>query len=116
VPGSRPGRPTVDLYCFGSYLRDKRGSSEVSGVSTVVLGLALLWTIECETYDRYDSNLIGGEGVVTEVNDEDGQDVRPENERTVTISGIPLLVAGVAAFLIFRWIRRRMGRRGSSAQ
>lgn len=39
---------------------------------------------------------------MTEVNDESGQNAKPETERTVTISGIPLLVAGVAAFLSFR--------------
>ena len=69
-----------------------------------------------ETYDRNDDNWIRSEGVMTEVDDEDGKDVKPEPERTVTISGVPLLVAGVAAFLGVRWFRRRIGRRGTSAQ
>lgn len=52
---------------------------------------------------------------MTELNNKSGQDAKPETERTVTISGIPLLVAGIAAFLSFKWIRRRFRRPGSSA-
>jgi hypothetical protein len=51
---------------------------------------------------------------MTEVNDESGQETKPESGRTVTIAGIPLLIAGAAAFLSFKWIRRRFRRPGTT--
>jgi len=66
------------------------------------------------TYDRSDCHWIESEEVVTEVNGESGHEANPEMERTVTVAGKPLLVAGVAAFLSLRWIRRRLRRRGAS--
>jgi|HubBroStandDraft_2_1064218.scaffolds.fasta_scaffold273805_1 hypothetical protein len=68
-----------------------------------------------ETYDRSDCQWIEREGVVTEVNDGHDNDAKPETERTVTVAGKPLLVAGVVAFLSLKWIRRRIRRRGTSA-
>jgi hypothetical protein len=70
---------------------------------------------DSETYGCGDWKWIGSEGFVTEVNDESGQDTKPETGRTVTVTGIPLLIAGVVAALSFRWIRRRFRRPGDSA-
>ena len=55
------------------------------------------------------------EGDVTETSDVDGQDAKQDSERTVTITGLPLLIAGLAALLFFAWIRRRLRARGSTA-
>ena len=41
-----------------------------------------------------------------------GQTPKEGDDRTVTVSGIPLLVAGLITFLSFRWIRRRFKRPG----
>ncbi len=52
---------------------------------------------------------------MSDVNDGSGQGTKPDTERTVTICGLPLLIAGVAVFLSFRWMRRRFERSGDSA-
>lgn len=52
---------------------------------------------------------------MAEVNDEREQSAKRDNERTVTVSGIPLLIAGFAAFVSVRWLRRRFGRAEDSA-
>lgn len=70
---------------------------------------------QTETYDRNDANLAGSEGDVTETSDVHGQGAHQESERTVTVTGIPLLLTGLAALLGFRWIRRRSRRPESSA-
>lgn len=46
---------------------------------------------------------------MTEVNDASEDDTKPETERTVTITGIPILGAGVVGFILYRLIRRRFG-------
>jgi hypothetical protein len=50
---------------------------------------------------------------MSEGTDEIGQEKGPEAERTVTITGKPILIAGVIAFLSLRWLRRRKSRRGT---
>jgi len=52
---------------------------------------------------------------VTEENNDRGQTKKDGDDRTVTVSGKPLLVAGLVAFLSFRWIRRRLKRPGDPA-
>ena len=48
---------------------------------------------------------------MTEGNDQTEQTAVPETERTVTISGKPILIAGALASVSLRWIRRRKRQR-----
>jgi hypothetical protein len=59
-----------------------------------------------------DSGWIESEVLVTDVNEHSEE--TPPPERTVTITGIPLLIAGVVAFVGLRRLRRRKSRRTSS--
>ncbi len=67
-----------------------------------------------ETYDQC-WQADGSEGRVTATSDVHGQGTQPESERTVTVTGLPLLITGLATLLCIAWILRRFRRAESKA-
>jgi hypothetical protein len=56
-----------------------------------------------------------GEADVTQPDDDHVRDPEPDRQRTVTISGRPLVATALVALFGLRWLRRRARRRRDSA-